>query len=145
MLFSWLRNRRRKKLLAGPFPVRWQHVLEKNVGHYPLLAAHEQARLRDVVRILIAEKQWEGTAGMFVTEEMKVAAARAIADVINEEELSEEYVIPSVFDRRVAEAVAAAVGEEAKRAGIARTENDLGMDFSAVLETPGVDRRRLLR
>jgi malate dehydrogenase (oxaloacetate-decarboxylating) len=44
-----------------------------------------------------------------VTNAMKVAAAEAIAGVVGEDELSEEYIVPSVFDRRVAPAVAAAV------------------------------------
>ena len=51
---------------------------------------------------------------------MKLAAAYGIAEVISPSELSEEYIIPSVFDRRVAEAVAKAVADEARRAGIAR-------------------------
>ena len=55
-----------------------------------------------------------------ITEEMKLAAAYGIAEVISPSELSEDYIIPSVFDRRVAEAVAAAVADEARRAGIAR-------------------------
>jgi malate dehydrogenase (oxaloacetate-decarboxylating) len=55
-----------------------------------------------------------------ITEEMKLAAAYGIAGVIPEDELSEDYIVPSVFDRRVVEAVASAVGEEARRAGIAR-------------------------
>jgi malate dehydrogenase (oxaloacetate-decarboxylating) len=56
-----------------------------------------------------------------ITEEMKLAAAYGIANVIPEDELSEDYIVPSVFDRRVVEAVASAVGEEARRAGIARS------------------------
>jgi malate dehydrogenase (oxaloacetate-decarboxylating) len=55
-----------------------------------------------------------------ITEEMKLAAAYSIAEVISPSELSEDYIIPSVFDRRVAEAVAKAVADEARRAGIAR-------------------------
>jgi len=51
----------------------------------------------------------------FITEEMKVAAARAIAAVITPEELRPEYIIPSVFNERVATAVAAAVAEVAQR------------------------------
>src|SRR5207302_683214 len=51
-----------------------------------------------------------------VTDRMKVAAAEAIAGVVGELELSEEYIVPSVLDRRVAPAVAAAV----ERAAIAR-------------------------
>lgn len=55
-----------------------------------------------------------------ITDSMKVAAARAIASVIPEEELNEEYVIPSSFDKRVALAVANAVAQEAVRIGINR-------------------------
>ena len=55
-----------------------------------------------------------------MNEEMKLAAARAMAGVIPEEELSEDYIIPSVFDERVAPAVAEAVAETAKASGMAR-------------------------
>jgi malate dehydrogenase (oxaloacetate-decarboxylating) len=55
-----------------------------------------------------------------VTQSMTVAAARAIAEVIPEEELNEEYVIPSVFDERVATCVAQAVAKAARDAGVAR-------------------------
>jgi malate dehydrogenase (oxaloacetate-decarboxylating) len=54
-----------------------------------------------------------------VTEGMKQAAAVALADVVADE-LSEECVIPSPFDERVAPAVAAAVAEAARRDGVAR-------------------------
>ena len=52
----------------------------------------------------------------FITEEMKVAAARAIAAVISLEELRADYIIPSVFNERVAKAVAEAVAEVAHQA-----------------------------
>ncbi len=55
-----------------------------------------------------------------ITLRMKVKAAEAIAEVIKEEELSEDYIIPSVFDERVADKVAAAVMDEAYKAGVAR-------------------------
>jgi malate dehydrogenase (oxaloacetate-decarboxylating) len=55
-----------------------------------------------------------------IDEGMKLAAANAMADVIPEEELSEDYIIPSVFDERVAPAVAEAVSERAKETGSAR-------------------------
>ncbi len=57
-----------------------------------------------------------------VTEEMKLAAARAIAGVIKPSQLHEDYIVPSVFDRRVAEAVAAAVEREAYRSGVAQRQ-----------------------
>jgi len=52
-----------------------------------------------------------------ITEAMKLAAARGIASVVEDDELDEEYIIPSVFNREVARAVAAAVEEEARRPG----------------------------
>ena len=55
-----------------------------------------------------------------ITEEMKLAAAQGIAGVVSEKDLSEDYVIPSVFDRDVAPAVADAVVTEARNEGIAR-------------------------
>jgi len=57
-----------------------------------------------------------------INEEMKLAAANAIAGIISEEELNPEYIVPSVFDKRVAEAVARDVEEAAYRTGVARRE-----------------------
>ena len=55
-----------------------------------------------------------------IDEPMKLAAAEAIAGVIPEDDLSEDYIVPSVFDERVAPAVAEAVAESAKKTGMAR-------------------------
>jgi malate dehydrogenase (oxaloacetate-decarboxylating) len=54
-----------------------------------------------------------------ITETMKTAAARAIADIVADDELREDYIIPSVFNREVAPAVAAAVADEARDSGTA--------------------------
>ena len=66
-----------------------------------------------------------------ITEEMKLAAARGIAEVVDADDLSEDYIIPSVFNRDVAPAVAEAVVKEAKSAGIARFSDETGT-FQAV-------------
>lgn len=55
-----------------------------------------------------------------INEEMKIAAAKAIAGLITDEELSADYVIPAAFDLRVGKAVAAAVAEAARATGVAR-------------------------
>jgi malate dehydrogenase (oxaloacetate-decarboxylating) len=57
-----------------------------------------------------------------ITEEMKMAAARGIAAIVELHELREDYIIPSVFNRDVADAVAAAVADEAKRSGAAEAD-----------------------
>lgn len=59
-----------------------------------------------------------------INEEMKIAAGRAIAEVIMEDELNPEYVIPAAFDARVAPAVAAAVAKAAMDSGVATIEMD---------------------
>lgn len=55
-----------------------------------------------------------------INEEMKMAAAQALAGLISEEELSEEYIIPQAFDKRVGPAVAKAVSDAARKSGVAR-------------------------
>ena len=55
-----------------------------------------------------------------INDEMKLAAAEALAGLISDEELNEEYIIPRAFDPRVGKAVAAAVAEAARRTGVAR-------------------------
>ncbi|WP_304523556.1 NAD(P)-dependent malic enzyme [Aeromicrobium duanguangcaii] len=55
-----------------------------------------------------------------ISESMKLAAARAIADLVSDDELSETHIIPSPFDPRVSQAVARAVTDTARRDGLAR-------------------------
>ena len=55
-----------------------------------------------------------------INEEMKMAAAAALAGLISDEELNADYIIPTALDRRVAPAVAAAVAEAARKSGVAR-------------------------
>ena len=55
-----------------------------------------------------------------INEEMKMAAAQALADLVSPEELSADYIIPAAFDHRVGPAVAAAVAKAARESGVAR-------------------------
>ena len=55
-----------------------------------------------------------------INDEMKIAAAEALANLISEEELSPEYFIPKAFDKRVGPAVAKAVADAARKTGVAR-------------------------
>jgi malate dehydrogenase (oxaloacetate-decarboxylating) len=61
-----------------------------------------------------------------ITEGMKMAAARAIAGIVSAEELSEDYIIPSVFNREVVSAVADAVADEARDSGTATAGAEVG-------------------
>ncbi len=55
-----------------------------------------------------------------INEEMKIAAAKALASLVSDEELSADYIIPKPFDPRVGKAVAAAVAQAARDSGVAR-------------------------
>ena len=55
-----------------------------------------------------------------INDEMKIAASKALADLITDEELSPDYIIPKAFDPRVGKAVAAAVADAARKTGVAR-------------------------
>jgi malate dehydrogenase (oxaloacetate-decarboxylating) len=55
-----------------------------------------------------------------INEEMKLAASKALADLVSPEELSADYIIPAAFDKRVGPAVAKAVADAARATGVAR-------------------------
>ena len=63
MIFRWLRGRRRAKLLATPFPEAWRRSLEA-LPFYGTLDADERSRLEAILRVIVAEKRWEGLGGL---------------------------------------------------------------------------------
>jgi Mlc titration factor MtfA (ptsG expression regulator)/Tfp pilus assembly protein PilF len=65
----------RRQLLAEPFPEPWLLVLQRNVFLSRLLSEPEQAKLRDTVRIFVAEKNWVGCGGFQITDEVRVTIA----------------------------------------------------------------------
>jgi Mlc titration factor MtfA (ptsG expression regulator) len=75
MLFGWPGRRRRRRLLATPFPADWLAHLRHHVTAYEHLIEAEQARLRDDLRVFVAEKTWEGCGGLTVTDEIRVSIA----------------------------------------------------------------------
>ena len=72
-----------------------------------------------------------------ITEEMKIAAARAIAAIVEDSELREDYIIPSVFNRAVAPAVASAVAEEARLTGSALAGQEVGFAPTEAMTSTG--------
>jgi len=74
-MFNWLARRRRKNLLATPFPQDWEATIRRNVAHDKWLDADERRHLRDLVRVFIAEKSWEGCGGLVLTDEIRVTVA----------------------------------------------------------------------
>jgi malate dehydrogenase (oxaloacetate-decarboxylating) len=72
-----------------------------------------------------------------ITERMKMAAARAIADIVSTDELRDDYIIPSVFNREVVGVVAAAVAEEARESGTAEAGAQMGFAATEEMMLPG--------
>ena len=84
MIFGWLRRRRRRKILETPFPAEWLAILDADLWQYACLPDAEQARLRDAVQVMIAEKNWEGCGGLVLADEMLVRIAGAACLLILE-------------------------------------------------------------
>src|SRR6516165_9462511 len=72
MLFSWFRNRRRRRILAEPFPPAWAEVLHQNVGHLALLPDADREKLHRATQIFLAETGFEGCRGQEITDEVRV-------------------------------------------------------------------------
>ena len=84
-------------------PVSYTHLQINNVLAFPgIFRGALDVRARDI------------------NDEMKVAAAYAIASLVSDEELSAEYILPKAFDPRICDVVAKAVREAAQRSGVAR-------------------------
>jgi len=69
------KGRRRAKIRNRPFPDRWRHYLEGAVPLYRRLPPTDREELHGHVLVLLAEKHFEGTAGLAVTDEMRLAVA----------------------------------------------------------------------
>jgi Mlc titration factor MtfA (ptsG expression regulator) len=73
-MFTWWKQRRRRKILAQPFAPEWQRHLEANVRHYRFLRPAEQERLRRLAAIFVAEKTWVD-CGQAIDDELRVTVA----------------------------------------------------------------------
>ncbi len=103
MIFSFFRRRRRRALLALPFPEEWVPWLLE-LPFYQGLDDGERERLHGILRVIIAEKEWEGCAGFEITDEVKVViAAQAALLVLSIEHdyfrrVKTILVYPSAYD-----------------------------------------------
>lgn len=108
--------------MANPVP---EIMPEDAVGHVAVMATGRSDYPNQINNVLCFPGIFRGALNCRAAQingPMKLAAANAIAETISDEELHPDYIIPSVFDRRVAEAVAARVEEAAYASGVARRE-----------------------
>jgi Mlc titration factor MtfA (ptsG expression regulator) len=78
MLFSLLKKRRRRRLLATPFPQAWERIVEA-IPLCAVLPARDRARHRDALRVIATERNFEGCGGLALTERMRVVVAAQAA------------------------------------------------------------------
>jgi len=71
-MFHWIADRRRAKLAQAAFPGSWEEILHRNVACYEMLDEAQQAHLRALIQVFIAEKKWEGAGGLELTDEVRV-------------------------------------------------------------------------
>jgi len=96
VLFDWLlrplRHARRERLLAEEFPAAWSPIVAR-LPFYQALDERGRQRVRDDLRVLVAEKNWEGCGGLELTDEIKVTiAAQASLLLLNIEHEYYRYV-----------------------------------------------------
>ena len=100
MLFNWLKQRRRAKILATPFPENWDQIIRDNVRHARHLTPDQQQKLRRLVQIFVVERNWEGCGGLTLTDDMKVTIATLACLLVvgmNEELLFEHVMSILVY------------------------------------------------
>jgi len=108
--------------MANPIP---EIMPEEAIDHVAVMATGRSDYPNQINNVLCFPGIFRGALNCrasAINEEMKLAAANAIAGIITEDELHPDYIIPSVFDRRVGEAVAREVEEAAYQTGVARRE-----------------------
>ena len=108
--------------MANPTPEIYP---EEAAGHVAVMATGRSDYPNQINNVLCFPGIFRGALNCRasrINEQMKIAAAHAIAEIITEAELHPDYIVPSVFDRRVGEAVALKVEEAAYESGVARRE-----------------------
>jgi Mlc titration factor MtfA (ptsG expression regulator) len=77
MFLTWLKSRRRRRLLQTPLAELWRSWIASNVWHWHVLSNSQRRRLEGLVQIFVAEKDFEGCDGLKVTDEIRVTIASA--------------------------------------------------------------------
>jgi MtfA peptidase len=138
-VFSFFRNRRRRQLLAAPFPERWREIIERNVAVYPRLTRSQQKRLEDATRLLIDERPIVGCRGLVVTDEVKVTiAAQAALLLLGEEgyyfdRVPSILVYPQAYSHRHSLGSAHPVEEDVAMLGESWQRGSIILSWPAVL------------
>jgi Mlc titration factor MtfA (ptsG expression regulator) len=75
MVLDWMKRRRRARILTGPFPEAWMGAVEGALPFWPRIGEADRTRLLQDVRLMVAEKNWEGCGGLEITDRIRVTIA----------------------------------------------------------------------
>jgi MtfA peptidase len=131
MLFSFKR-RRRERLRAAPFPPAWREIVERNVPIFVRLPANDQAELLQHTQVFLAEKHFEGCAGLELTDEIRVTiAAQACVLLLHRDtdyypELTTILVYPSGYVAREDRYLGGDIWAEGDEGRLGHTSAQLG-------------------
>lgn len=71
-MFHWFIDQRRKKITQAAFPPLWEDIIRRNVAHCCMLEDVQQAHLRALIQVFVAEKNWMGAGGLELTDEIRI-------------------------------------------------------------------------
>lgn len=143
-MFNWLRNRRRRKLLAEPFPAGWMEIIKRRVPFYAYLLPAKKSQLLDDLRIFVVERLWVGCAGLEVTDEMRLTiAAQACLLTLNIEptyhydRIKSLLIYPGPYRHPSRNSGQGTAGEEMVILGEAWHRNPIVLAWQSVLDGAG--------
>ena len=117
----FLKKWRRRRIVSKSFPNGWKSIIHENVVHERLLSEKQRSKLRRLVQVFVAEKNWEGCGGLALTEEMQVTiAAQACLLVVG---MNEDIYFDRVLSILVYPTAYLAPDKRVSRAGVV-TEGD---------------------
>ena len=132
VIFRLLKERRRQRLRSGRFPDAWLAIIQRNVRFFRRLSASEQGELLGHVQVFLAEKRFEGCAGIEVTDEIAVTiAAQACLLLLHRRSdyfphLTTILVYPSSYMVEEQRHVEGPIWEEGRSARLGETGRKLG-------------------
>jgi len=130
--FGFLKERQRKRLKARPFPNEWLKIIKNNVAFFVRLSATDQGELLDYIQVFLAEKRFEGCAGLEITDEICVTiAAQACLLLLHRRtdyfpRLLTILVYPSTYLAEENRPVEGPVWEEGRHARLGETARTMG-------------------
>ena len=132
MVFGLFNERRRERLRAEPFPIKWRAILERNLAFFRRLSDDDRAELLGHTQVFLAEKHFEGCGGLELTDEIRVTiAAQACLLLLHRKtdyypELTSILVYPTGYTADEVRHIGGGVWEDGPEDRLGHTASHLG-------------------